>query len=230
MNLGSLRQVARIQLDDAHPLDPARQFWSDEELNMYLNEAENEAARRGLLLESTELISVVSGTAIYTLAAHPIFPQRALLDDRPLRHQSQEWVDMYHPDWMYEQSHSPLVYLLTGDTVQLAPGPLDAGTLAVTYYRYPTAPMALDADSPGIPAEYHLKLLHWVWHRCFDRRDADTFSPTNSAEQLALFEAAFGGRPSARFDRFMKRNPQNTTVNPRAFASTRPSAATRTVI
>lgn len=73
-------------------------------------------------------------------------------------------------DALPESSGAPTDYVIIGETLYLFPTPDVATTIALSYYRLPTA-MSIDTDEPEIPDDYHFLLPYWALYRAFMREN-----------------------------------------------------------
>ena len=191
MNLGELRSLFRLRAADT----AAPYLWSDDEIDAYLNEAENEAAERaGLIYDDTStatVINVVAGITRYALDPSILRIDLAVLDaTSPLA-------------ILDRMESSPRgVYLIPDSTsLELNFEPQAAGTLQLGVYRLPLNPMSLDYDTPEIHQKYHSKLLDWVLHMAYLKPDADAFDQTKADRHEAKFIASFGQSVDANVQR-----------------------------
>lgn len=213
MNRGEIIGQARLELDDAEP----DYLWSDAELGGYLNEAEEEAARRArLLIDATTpavcTITLADGVSEYELDERVIGIRAAQPSWRsqPLAGVTVAEIDTDCAGWRDRQGEPEVIVLdyETGSlTVCPTPTAADVGkTIQLRVTRLPLNPMVGDSDRPEIKAVYHRKLIHWIKHKAYLKKDADTLDEKASAKELALFEQEFGTAKSAWADEFDQRN------------------------
>ena len=213
MNSGEIIRQARLELDDTTP----DYLWSDAELLGYLNEAEEEASRRArLLIDATTpeicTVTLVSGQSEYELDGRVIGIRSAQPSwrTRPLHGVTVAELDMNSPGWRGRRGLPEVIVLdyQTGSlTVCPTPNDEDSGlaiNLRVT--RLPMRPMVGDDDVPEIKQSYHRSLIHWIKHKAYLKKDADTLDKSASADALALFVQEFGDKKSAWADEFDQRN------------------------
>lgn len=202
--LGQLREDCREELDD----EVAPYLFTDAYLNKRLNEAVEEAAIRArLLVESNRAdichIELEAGRAQYTLHESIMVIRRAVLaSDRsePLCRTTTAALDGHRCKWR-DETGTPeyLVRDQQARTFYVSPIPTKADTLQLTVWRTPTDDelMEADDDEPCIDQSYHDKLMHWACFRALSKRDVEQNSTKDADRHLAMFEAAFGARPSA---------------------------------
>lgn len=187
-------------------------LWSDEDVQAWLDEAEQEAAIRAHLLPekvNTDIcqVAVTADTATYSLHA-------ALLTIRHARFVtaggqacrllvvSQEAIDGICPNWRDADHGQPQFLIHDEQTATLVPPPSDAGTLKMDVYRLPLDSFETK-NEPEIGQAHHRHLVVWVLFKAFSKPDAETIDKTKAAEAYARFEAYFGRRPDAQLGRDM---------------------------
>lgn len=215
MTLAQLIAQLRIDLDDTEE----DYLWSDDELTLYINEAEKEAVRRSRLIidqSTAEIcqINVTANTSLYPLSKKIIQVLDVIPswdDGCPLRKAVTREMTLHNPSWRSDESETPESYLLDfqSNYLMLGQKPLSDGTLNLRVYREPLAAMAEDDDEPEIAERYHRKLLHWARHEAYLKPDADTQDKAASSDALALFELEFGPAMSAWADEFDNYNLPN---------------------
>lgn len=197
MTLDDLKDAFRNYADDTE--EPY--LWSDDEIELYLNEAEAEAATRGKLLPgvggTVGTITVTAPTALYTLNSSIIEVTRATFDSKPLKRTDKIKLDSENEDWELDTG-TPTHYIITGQTIQLYPSPEASGTVSLDYYRIPV-PMT-DAG-PEIHPRHHIKLLDWALYLAYNKRDADTYSQSTAEIYRNRFDLFFDTPQSANVQR-----------------------------
>lgn len=174
MNLGQLRAQARVLLDDTEQ----DYLWSDAELNLYINDAEQEACIRALLIDddnnSTFNISINTTDKRYALNQKIVLIDGARLLSRP--------NDPFNA-WVATETHLMLNELL-----------VNADTLLLSVYRLPLEDMTDDADTPEINSKHHYRLLDWVLFRAYSKPDKDTEDLARAQKHEMEFIKSFGVR------------------------------------
>lgn len=178
-----------------------REWYTDDDGILWLNEAQVEACRRSALLFSSTAvfctIAVGVGNASYALDPRIVLVQRAHLAgaSEPLWLSSQAEMDLYTPGWE-TRTGTPRYFLADYEARRflLSPTPSAVATLKLTVQREPLAPMAGDSDVPEIDPQCHMQLLDWALFRAYSQHDADTYDPVKAGDHLARFEASFGSR------------------------------------
>lgn len=211
MKLKDIRLLARDDLDDI--VAPYR--WSDARLDKFLNEGQNEAARRGrLLVDSTTeevcQIEMDEGEPLYALDSRVIFVRRVKSSrfSVPLAKIRQRDLDGQYPGWqdktgevthfcLDHESGSLLTYKIpTADTV---------ATLTMTVVRLPLADMGAE-DEPELNPRLHPHLRHWAVFRALNLPDERLYRPEKAKDALALFERQFGKESTAVDEAWINQN------------------------
>lgn len=207
MNTGELIGEWRRQIKDtATPY-----LISDESALIFLNQAQNEAARRArLLVDSTTdgvaRIAVTAADPIAALSPKVISIRRARMSafSRMLAKRSVRQMDEQYPGWEFAASSRPFIVIVDyqSDALRLYPPPESADTLLLTVTREPLNDLVADADAPEIAARYHHGLIEWMKYRAYLVDDADLYDPTAADKALARFTAEFGESGGAVNERF----------------------------
>lgn len=185
------------------------QFWSDEEIVSYLNEAVQEACERAKLIEDRSIsLTTVPGRDTYNLPPCVFEIKRLTFRGRPLDEASVEELDCDAPGWELH-SGEPRRFIFEQASggqppkVRLVPMPMTAEGVGLTVYRGALKELSssIPAGQPEIPVRFHERLMDWVMHRAYLKQDADAFDPAKAATSLALFVQAFGERPDANVQR-----------------------------
>jgi hypothetical protein len=207
MTLGEILESVRVELDDL--LKPYR--YEDDELIRYVNEAENEACIRALLLpdDSTAQFTEVyciEDTPNYLLDPLVIYATRADLEYNGsitnIPKITRDQLDDLNTHW---KAFTPgLPYYFMSEMVRefkLVPPPglqYNGCVIRLTVFRLPITSMVDRVDTPEIPAIYHRFLSYWVCHRCYSKKDSATYNQIEAERYSGMFEAIFGRRPTAR--------------------------------
>ncbi len=196
------RQGLRERLRQSYLDDTAQPYlWSDDLLNAFIEEAQQEAQIRSRFLSDRFEVSVTAGNTEVALPDGTLEIERLRIPRlNPLRLTS--WNELDESGSWEERSGTPTHYAfvpkpLGGDGVlTLYPKPTFDATLKITAQRQPTA-MTSDNDSPELPEHLHLYLLDWAAFRAYSLKDSDTNDEARAAKHEAAFTAAFGGRHDA---------------------------------
>jgi len=206
MDVAGFITAFRSDLSDGE----APYLWSDEDIVRYLNDAVNEAAERALLIEDSTTddcceITLVPGTSTYALHASVIGVKRATFGGKVMHQTSIEAEDESGASWEALTGPEPQKFIINGNAseIRILPEPTEAGTVRLTVYRTPLAPLTVDADTeePELKTIYHERLKHWVYRCAYLKRDADTLDEAEADRYEGRFIAAFGERPTAKVRR-----------------------------
>lgn len=209
--IAELVSTARRDVLDNDTIAPYR--WSDAQVTQWANEAIQEACARAPLLYDESTISVVAGTASYSIDStiRRITNAQLTLLDYPLKQTTDAELTVKRGRYWRKREGTPSHYIRRGHRITIFPIPLvnDTLTLQTTNNFVIGSTIDLDAD---IDTRYHVDLMHWIAHKAFisDRRDPDLHDPERSAAHLSLFESAFGFKHSAKYEE----NVFDTPVNP----------------
>lgn len=215
MTLGDLITAVRGRVDDI----AAPPLCSDDLFILYANDAENEACRRArLLLDSTTTavcsIAIVANTVSYTRHPSIVFIRRAkwtAVDGEVTILRPVSTRDLDKMDGRWETNiNRPQGFVIDTTTGQFRPWPTPnvAGTVALTVIRTPLVPMALDGDTPEIPARFHAGLENWMRKRYYDMQDAEIRDPKKATEAEADFDREFGKKSSAIDETWLQREAE----------------------
>lgn len=206
MKLSELRASFRNKAGDK----TAPYFWSDSEVDGYINEAIHESVDRGLMIFDRDSfsVSVVPDTTMYPLDSKIIRVVEANVV-------SKNGVDLDRPvplplsdrnaDFTYQQFFDLQGYRISEDMMLiLATPPLDEFVVDLVVYRYPT-PLVGDNDEPEIDEAYQEKSLAWALKLATLKQDADTVSEITSDKWDAEFTRTFGPPKTAQQHRQCKR-------------------------
>lgn len=205
MNLGLLRLASRQLIND----DAGAMLVQDEELDRYCNNAVAEAAIRTRLLKDDDgpatRIPLVVGQARYALDPDVLGVLAAHVTGRmePLIRTTAPRLDGLEPGWSHQTrpTGSPryAVLNLGQKSVTLFPAPAFADTLHLRVWRVPSEAelMEEEDDEPALILPRPEALKHWVAFEVYSKKDGELDDNQRAKDQLALFEAAFGPRPTA---------------------------------
>ena len=184
---------------------------SDELALIYLNQAQNEAARRArLLVDSTTdgvaQLSISAGEPLVELSDRVISIRRMRLSSpsRGLVKRTVRQMDESYPGWESAQPGQPFIAIVDyqSNALRIYPPPASADTLRLTVTREPIEDLADDGDTPEIAARYHFGLIDWMKYRAYLFDDAEIYDPAASGKALARFTAEFGESGGALNERF----------------------------
>lgn len=175
-------------------------FWNDSEIIAYANRAENEAARRALLIADTGILNVFASDPLVSLAPMILLVRRVRLVTGQKNLAIKGWreVEEMEPHWE-DQTGAPRVAIpdwITG-ALRLSPTPTANDTIRANYFRLPRKEMTAMEDRPEIPLAHHQGLLDHMLELGYSKHDADRFDPDAAAYYGGRFTATFGPAASA---------------------------------
>lgn len=178
----------------------------------WLNEAQDEAADRALLLHEVSnaaicTIAVTAGTAVYALDERVISITRAAFtatgstDECILVQRDVIEMDRLRRNWR-TTSEEPRDFIHDTNTLRLGCLPATNGSIALECYRLPLTLIEDSAtSSPEIHRQHHRPLVHWALFRAYSRPDSEAFDPGRADKELKRFERVFGLKVDARLRR-----------------------------
>jgi hypothetical protein len=225
MNAAEIIDLARNEfLDDAQ--EPY--LWSNNTLELYLNEAEREACRRASLLIDKETsqdsdsiplcsLDVVAGTSIYTVSQKIVLVKDLFLASNglPLEQKTEDWLDDQYPYWRTSEG-TPAYYIQRKGKVEIVPTPEENDTATLVVQRLPLEDVTYaGGETPEVPAEYHIDLIPWILHLAYRKQDAEAEDPVKAADNERLFRAKFGPSVSALTEKNRRRRPRGMRLRPK---------------
>lgn len=214
MTLSELIAQFRSDADDrvANPY-----LFSTADIRAWLNEAQEEAADRALLLHDSTTaeictIDVVANTATYALDGRIINLKRVAYtadgstDEVVLICRDRTEQDRWRPNWRREVD-VPREYIHDSTSLTLGCLPASDGTLALEVDRLPLTNIEDSAsEEPEIHRLNHRELVHWALYRGYSRPDSEVHDPQRAAIELERFERTFGLSRSAKRRRDLNAN------------------------
>lgn len=196
MNLTTLIETFRNLADDTE----MPYLWTDQEIILFLNEAEAEAATRSsLLVESIDpdlcSIAVLADTEFYETNPSIIELRRVKLDSTLLVRSSFSQLDAISEAWETETG-TPTKYVQTLKGIRLYPIPEVNHTLSLTVVRLP---VPMTEEGPEIPTSFHAALLDWALYLAYSKRDVDVVVGADTFAKR--FEQTFGPAQTANMRR-----------------------------
>lgn len=203
----------------------APQFWKDDDITDWLNDAQVQACVRGrLLLEDANpamcVINIEADRHTYPL--HSKLYELVLLGYKaagdtcstPIKVKSREWLDENQPQW--RDVHRATRYAIQGETsIRLVSTPLTAGVLTIEAYRLPAKVMSAPDHEPEIHEASHEHLIQWALHKAFSVPDSQAFDPQRSGLAERAFTAYFGLLPDSDMRRITREDtPHTVKVHP----------------
>lgn len=201
MNLAELIQSFRVLSGD----NVDEFLTSNDDVKLWINEAQAQAAIRGRLIREDALPAVCRVPLTQGLNTYPLHPSVFEIVElwvepasggrhRPVTLRSREWLSANVPDW--RQLDQPACLAIQDDTTVRMVGTVATGdTLVLECYRLPLKTLAAPSDKPEIHPMHHPHLVQWVLHRAFSVPDADLFDPQRAKDAEAAFTRYFGPLP-----------------------------------
>ena len=201
MNLKQYRDQFRIDMGDKS----SPPMWSNDDIDGYANDAEDETCRRALLLvDSTSLATeypISAGDEGIDLHPSVLYVRRArTASNGRLFPKVARAMDEEVPGWEDAAPSRPVVFVPDWQSGYLRFWPPASANdvVKLTVVRTPLRPMSDDCDSPEIPERYHRALLDWMKHLGYQKQDADTMDIAKAAQFEARFASEFGEPSSAK--------------------------------
>lgn len=198
-------------------------MWEDDDIKLWLNEAQEEAALRARLLFDktsdfcTIAVTVAAGS-VYTL--DPLINEieyAYLITASGIRHKITATDRMHLDDWdpyWREYTGVPKWFIQDDTQIEIAGDLQEDFTLKLEVYRDPLENIEdTRTDTPEISSHHHKHLLKWVLHRAYLVNDSDKYAAKLSRQYLEEFETYFGIRPkSGRRIKEQANRPQGNKV------------------
>jgi len=212
MNLGELRALARVKLDDK--VEPY--LWSDEFLNDAINRAQDEAVMRvgGIADDYTPqmtLQTVFAGTYTIVVPSNVLKVESISTSTRALVPTTAEELAIANPMWE-GVSGIPTKYILSATSIRVYPAPLVDTVVTMRVRRGALHPLLSDVQVPELPYSLHASLLHFVLAESYDIPDADIMNKDASERHTKAFEGVFGPRPTAKYLNQWNRTPARSAA------------------
>jgi hypothetical protein len=177
MTLQELRALFRNDADDR----AAPYLFADADVDLWLNEAEEEAAARADLLfdDSTEAVCQVATTA--NTRSYPLHQAVVRVTYATWAAEGQDGsfkltlidpieLQRTRPNWR-DETGEPQLLVIEGDKLRLVPLPATNGTLKIECYRLPLVAMTDVSHTPSIARPHHRELVLWALYRAYSRPD-----------------------------------------------------------
>lgn len=213
MELKALISAVRTRLDDlTKPF-----LWSDDEITLYLNEAEREAAERALLIEDDRTPSVVeialrANIGEYDLHESVLSILRAKIDGqaKPLTLTTRAKLDTQVKDWE-DEAGTPECFIDDEARIVIYPIPSAVGVLRLRVKRLPIDPLDRQemTRGPEIHERHHYRMIDWALRCAYLKPDADTFDQKRADTYEAEFTRSFGVRLDADTQRKQREKKSN---------------------
>jgi hypothetical protein len=212
MNLGELRGLARLKLDDL----VAPYLWSDEFLNDAINRAQDEAFVRmgGVSDDFTPQMTkavLLAGSPFIVLNPKVLKVESVSTGLRVLVATTAAALALSSPDWE-AATGVPTKYIADANSVRVYPIPLADTTATMQVRRSALTMLGNDLQIPEVPYTLHNVLLHFVLAEAYDIPDADIMNKDAAESHLKAFEGVFGPRPSAKLQSVWAKTPARSAA------------------
>lgn len=207
MTKDQLKQFIRIQIEDTvspYQLD-------NDDLNIFIKEAEREAFERASLGKIDGNITLVVDKATYDLDdVIELTRVKVSGESRPLIKTTKRELDFEIDAWDAQASSMPKFYFQQGDTITLYPTPDAVGTLLLDGFRYPYYDMET-------PANLQEPLAYWAMYRFYSIPDKDTSDPARAQFFEDKFTKVFGHKKSQQFISAWRDNSPSSSMSHNPF-------------
>lgn len=184
------------------------QFWPTGRRVELLNEAAEEAAIRGRLLDTDQLtVALAAGDPYADYPAHAWSISEITLDGKRLQLVDREMLDESEGDWE-RRTGTPVAVCEIDGRLRFYPIPEQDGEAQVRAFCVPETPLDennLDGE-PGLPERDHKHLLDYALSIAYLDVDADAMDPNRAARHEALFERRYGPPVTAATRRRVRLN------------------------
>lgn len=192
-----------ITRDDREPA-----FWPRARRVELLNEAAEEAAIRGRLIDTDQLTaSLVASDPYADYPAHAWSIREITLDGKRLQLVDREMLDESEGDWE-RRTGTPVAVCEIDGRLRFYPIPEQDGEAQVRAFCVPETP--LDENNlngePGLPELDHKYLLDYALSIAYLDMDADAMDPSRAAKHEAAFERRYGPTVTAATRRRVRLN------------------------
>lgn len=202
MNLGQLVEKFRIDADD----NAAPYLWSNADLTMFLNEAQEEACIRGKLIFEADSQSICEVAISGLATTYPLNPSIieivyvSLTDSSgsvyPIEIKDRIELDRISPNWR-DTVERPKYIIHLDNSIRIGCIPDADYTIKLEVHRLPLVGLVDDTDIPEINAAHHIKLVQYALYRAYSKPDADALNLNKAQTAYDNFERYFGARPNA---------------------------------
>ena len=212
MNLGELRALARMKLDDL----VAPYLWSDEFLDDAINRAQDEAFVRigGVSDDYTPQMTkamLLAGSPTIALDPNVLKVEKVTAGLTDLVATTASELALLSIGWE-AVTGEPTKYIADANSVRVFPIPLVDVPVTMQVRRGALTRLTNDLQKPEIPYNLHNALLHFVLAEAYDIPDADIMNKDAADRHLKAFEGVFGPRPSAKFQSVWAKIPARSAA------------------
>lgn len=184
-------------------------LWPTERRVELLNEAAEEAAIRGRLLDTDQLIvALVAGDPYANYPANAWSIREIKFNGQKLDLVDREMLDESEGGNWEQRTGTPVAVCEIDGRLRFYPIPVQDGEAQVRAFCVPEIPLDendLDGE-PGLPELEHKHLLDYALSVAYLDMDADAFDPGRAARHEAAFERRYGPPVSAATRRRVRLN------------------------
>lgn len=205
MTLFDLINLFRIEAKD-QALPP---LFPNDEITLWLNEAEEEAAIRARLIRDNVTSEICEIDVQANERSYPLDPRvfeivyaSMVYVGSPgmfpyvLGKTTADELDSFRPAWRILH-YRPTAIIQYDTTIEVDSLPDTDYTINLEVYRLPLKPMEDDEDEPEINSIHHRKLVWWALKRGYEKPEAEIYDLNKSARAEEEFKSYFGDRPNA---------------------------------
>lgn len=189
-------------------------LFSDDDLITWFAQAEEEAALRADLLPDSDTVNVTAGNPVVTIPDGVRHIEYAELRTDSMGYvmaqRTAQELDRTVLNWRTRTDLPREFVHNQSGKILLSALPDRDYTLFIDFYRTPD-PVTELTDTPEIPTEHHLSLVHWVEYRAYSVPEAEIFDPARSANGEKEFTRYFGRPLTADRRRKQRSNTPHRT-------------------
>lgn len=169
MTRQEIRDMARKRLGET-----TARFWSDVELNVWLDEGGHDIAFKTKSLRSNSTLTTTSGTGEYSLSSIAtgilsvlgVEYKQDAVNWVKLPATTRKILDRETPGWRNSNSSTPMSYYWDREEnlfgVYPKPDSTNAGAYCKVWYSYDYSDLSDDTASPTLPNFLHMAIAHYI--------------------------------------------------------------------
>jgi hypothetical protein len=177
--------------------------YEDENILIWLNEAEREVAARQRLIKDNATPAVVDVAVVSGGNVYPVHPKIiscvtvALIDDageyvKDLVITTRGELDDTYPGWRSTPDNEPECIIHDDNQFVLVPTPAADYSLKLDVVRFPMVDFT-ELTEPEVAEVHHDYMVYYALYKAYMMQDSDTFSPRLSAYYQQIFDTKYGG-------------------------------------
>ena len=196
MTLSEIRQKCRSLLDDEVGA-ASDSYWSNDDLNEYINASIEEMHERTLcvtdsITDAVCLIILVAGQRHYALH-ESVLDIQTVQPSWKVEPLSKQSIATVSPTWLSETG-LPYSYLMdySHRTLSLtsAPATVSGESLRLTVQRLPLVELVEDTDVPEILKQYHRRIFDGVVSKAYFKQDSEVYNPAKGNVHRVKWESS----------------------------------------